>query len=86
MTHDPEKVRELGLDKLRFGDIVMLEDCDNMYGRGYLKGAVSIGVIIHSDCYLAGHGPGVTVILAAQKPIIRAKLDPSANIINGLKF
>ena len=32
MTHDPAKVKELGLDKLRFGDIVMLQDCDNMYG------------------------------------------------------
>ena len=86
MTHDPAKVKELGLDKLRFGDIVMLQDCDNMYGRGFLTGAVAIGVIIHSDCMLAGHGPGVTVIMASQKPLIKAKVVADANIINGLKF
>ena len=86
MTHDPAKVKELGLDKLRFGDIVMLQDCDNMYGRGFLTGAVAIGVIIHSDCMLAGHGPGVTVIMASQKPLIKAKVVDDANIINGLKF
>ena len=82
----PAKVKELGLDKLRFGDIVMLQDCDNMYGRGFLTGAVAIGVIIHSDCMLAGHGPGVTVIMASQKPLIKAKVVADANIINGLKF
>ena len=79
-------MKELGLDKLRFGDIVMLQDCDNMYGRGFLTGAVAIGVIIHSDCMLAGHGPGVTVIMASQKPLIKAKVVDDANIINGLKF
>lgn len=86
MTHDPAKVKEFGLDKLRFGDIVLLEDCDNMYGRGFLTGAVAIGVIIHSDCFLAGHGPGVTVILASQKPLIKGRLMADANIINHLKF
>ena len=40
MTADFEEIKRLGLDKLRFGDIVLLEDCDNTYGRGYLKGAV----------------------------------------------
>ncbi len=84
MTHDAEKMKELGLDKLRFGDVVLLQDCDNLYGRGFLTGAVTVGVIIHSDCYLAGHGPGVTVIMAAQKPLIKPKISDKANIIYGL--
>lgn len=86
MTHDSAAVKEYGIDKLRFGDLVLLQDCDNVYGRGFLTGATAIGVIIHSDCYLAGHGPGVTVILASQKPLIKAKLTDDANIINHLKF
>ncbi len=80
MTADRDAIREFGLDKLRFGDLVLLQDCDNNYGRGYLKGAVSIGVVIHSDCVLAGHGPGITTIMSTNKPIIKAKIDENANI------
>lgn len=85
MTADMEEIKRLGLDKLRFGDIVLLEDCDNMYGRGYLKGAVSVGVIVHSDCMKAGHGPGVTTIMVAKTPIIEAKIDENANISNYMR-
>ena len=84
MTADEGVIKELGLDKLRFGDVVLLEDADNMYGRGYMKGATSIGVIIHSDCVLAGHGPGVTTVLACQKPLLKGKITPDANIANYL--
>lgn len=82
MTADQEEIKRLGLDKLRFGDLVLLKDCDNMYGRGYLKGAVSVGVIVHSDCVKAGHGPGVTTIMVANTSIIEAKIDENANISN----
>lgn len=80
MTADTEEIKRLGLDKLRFGDLVLLEDCDNAYGRGYLKGAVTIGVVIHSDCVKAGHGPGITTIIASKKPIIEGIIDSKANI------
>lgn len=80
MTEDIAEIKRLGLDKLRFGDLVLLQDCDNTYGRGYLKGAVSIGVVVHSDCIKAGHGPGITTIISSKKPIIEAVIDPEANI------
>jgi hypothetical protein len=80
MTADPEANKQIGLDKLRFGDIVLLQDCDNQYGRGYLKGAVSIGVIVHSDCVLTGHGPGVTTLFTCKKPLIKGIKDENANI------
>ncbi|KXG74127.1 DUF4438 domain-containing protein [Thermotalea metallivorans] len=80
MTADPEANAKFGLDQLRFGDIVLLRDCDNTYGRGYLKGAVSIGVIIHSDCIKMGHGPGVTTIMSCKTTKIRGIKDPKANI------
>lgn len=82
MTADEEEIKRLGLDKLRFGDLVLLEDCDNSYGRGFLKGAVSIGVVIHSDCVKAGHGPGITTIMTSKKPIIEGIIDKDANIGN----
>jgi hypothetical protein len=44
--HDgrPRGALRHGLEKLRFGDVVLLENCDNTYGRGYLTGAVSVGL------------------------------------------
>lgn len=84
MTADMDEVKRLELDKLRFGDIVLLEDCDNSYGRGYLKGAVSIGVIIHSDCIKMGHGPGVTTIMTCKKPLIEGSITGNANIVTYL--
>lgn len=85
MTADFEEIKRLGLDKLKFGDLVMLEDCDNTYGRGYLKGAVSIGVIVHSDCVTLGHGPGVTTIMVSKTPKIEGIIDENANIVNFMK-
>lgn len=82
MTADKEAVRKFGLDKLKLGDIVLLEDSDNMFGRGYLKGAVSIGVIVHSDCIKAGHGPGVTTILVSKENKVEGIIDENANIAN----
>jgi len=80
MTADTDAIKEFGLDKLRFGDIVLLRDCDNSYGRGYLKGAVSLGVIMHSDCVKMGHGPGVSTIMTTKKALIKGKINPDANI------
>ena len=85
MTADTEEIKRLGLDKLKFGDLVLLEDCDNTYGRGFLKGAVSIGVVIHSDCVKAGHGPGITTIITSKKSIIEGIIDKDANIGNYMK-
>ncbi len=80
MTADVQAYSKYGLDKLRFGDIVLLQDCDTTFGRGYLEGAATIGVIVHSDCLLAGHGPGVTTLLTCKTPKIRGIQDSKANI------
>lgn len=82
MTADIDVVKEFGIDKLKFGDLVLLRDCDNAYGRGYLKDAVSIGVVIHSDCVKTGHGPGITTIMTCKKSLIKGILNPNANIGN----
>ena len=82
MTADTEEIKRLGLDRLKFGDLVLLQDCDNSYGRGYLKGAVSIGVVVHSDCVKAGHGPGITTIMVSKTPMIEGIINEEANIGN----
>ena len=80
MTSDSETVAEYKLDKIRFGDFVALMDHDNRYGRTYRKGAVTIGIVVHSDCLFAGHGPGVTTLMTCATPLIEPVIDPKANI------
>ena len=80
MTSDPETVEKYGLDKMRFGDFVALMDHDNAYGRAYRQGAVSIGVVVHSDCRLAGHGPGISTIMTCTAGQIQPVVDPAANL------
>lgn len=80
VTGDPESMKTYHLDKLRFGDFVALLDHDNRFGRDYHQGAISIGVIVHSDCLLAGHGPGVTTIMTCASPLIEPVIDPRANL------
>jgi hypothetical protein len=86
MTSDPETIKKYQLDKIRFGDFVALMDHDNKYGRTYRKGAVTIGIVIHSDSLLAGHGPGVTTIMTCDSSLIKPVLDPQANIADLLKI
>ncbi|MBN1266125.1 MAG: DUF4438 domain-containing protein [Anaerolineales bacterium] len=86
MTSDPDTVEEYKLDQLRFGDFVALIDHDNRYGRAFRKGAMSIGVIVHSDCKKSGHGPGVTTIMTAAQPRIKPALNPKANLADLLQI
>jgi len=85
-TGDKEEVKKYGIDKLRFGDLVLLRDCDNTYGRQYLKGAVTVGVVVHSDCILAGHGPGVTALFSCKTSMIEGVISPYANLADFLEI
>ncbi|HCY88273.1 MAG TPA: DUF4438 domain-containing protein [Desulfobacteraceae bacterium] len=84
MTSDPDTVKKYDLDKMRFGDFVALMDHDNSYGRAFVQGAVSIGVVVHSDCLLAGHGPGISTVMTCPKSLIEPVIDPAANIADVL--
>jgi hypothetical protein len=86
MTSDPDAVKKYKLDKIRFGDFVCIQDHDNSYGIAYKKGAVTIGIVVHSDCLLAGHGPGVTTLLTCPKPLIEPVIDPKASVADLLKI
>ncbi|MBN1586813.1 MAG: DUF4438 domain-containing protein [Candidatus Omnitrophica bacterium] len=86
-TQDPGLVKKHGLDKIRLGDLVALMDCDNTLGRHFYTGAVTIGIVIHSDSVISGHGPGVATLISTRKkgmlqPVIRS----TANIGRILKI
>ncbi len=77
---DKRTVARLGLGDIKLGDIVAIKDADNTFGRMYRRGAVTIGVVVHSDCILSGHGPGVTTIMSHSRGGIVPRIDPGANI------
>jgi len=85
-TQDPKAVKRYGLDRLRFGDFVAILDADNTYGRHYYEGAITIGIVSHSDSFLSGHGPGVSTIFSARSAAIRPKISENANLAQILKI
>ncbi len=85
-TSDREAIKRYKLDKLRLGDFVAIQDHDSSYGWTYKEGAVTIGVVIHTDSHLAGHGPGVQTVMTSNRSLIVPRIDPEANLGNYLKI
>ena len=83
---DKKIVKKHGLGTLRFGDFVAITDADHSYGRIYRTGAVSIGIVVHSDCVIAGHGPGVMTVLTSSKGKIKPVINKKSNLRNYLKL
>jgi hypothetical protein len=83
---DPKMVERYRLGTLRHGDLVAVMDADNRYGRSRLEGFVSIGVIVHSESTVAGHGPGVVTLLSGPASVIVPVTDRNANIAHYLNI
>ncbi|HUK85559.1 MAG TPA: DUF4438 domain-containing protein [Candidatus Acidoferrum sp.] len=83
---DEQIVKQYELESLRLGDIVAIIDADHSFGRIYRQGAVSVGVVIHSNCVTAGHGPGVTTLMTSSAGKIIPKISTKANIASLLNL
>lgn len=70
----------LGLESLRIGDLVLLEDQDHSYGRGYRPGWVTVGVISTGECRLFGHGPGPSTLLSGPASAFAITESDDANL------
>lgn len=70
----------LGLESLRIGDIVALEDQDHRYGRRWCPGWLTIGVISTGHCRLFGHGPGPSTLLSGPAAAFAVRVDAQANV------
>jgi hypothetical protein len=81
-----ETVKECGLEDLRLGDLVAIRDADSSYGRIYRKGSVTVGIVTHSDCVIAGHGPGVTTLFTSTKGRIKPVISKDANVAKLLRL
>lgn len=85
-SQDRALLEELGLLDLKLGDIVAIKDRSSFFGRSYRRGAIEIGVVMHGDSYISGHGPGVTTLLTANHGEIRPSVGQKANISRYLKI
>ena len=79
-TADRAALKEAGLDALRLGDVVALNDYDSSWNHGYLRNAVGIGVIAQGDSPRAGYGPGITLIMTSAGGNIEPMLTPGVNL------
>lgn len=83
---DEDVRKEYGLEDLKLGDLVAIQDADSSFGRIYKKGAITVGIVVHSDCVISGHGPGVTTLFTSSNGKIVPRIDENANIANLLKL
>jgi hypothetical protein len=83
---DRDFMRESGIDRLRLGDIVAIDDADHYWGRGYRKGYRAICLCIHGDSVMTGHGPGILTLMAGPADDIEWTIDPQANLARYLKI
>ena len=82
MSGDRVLMAELGIDKMRLGDIIAIRHADHHFGRSYREGAVSIAICIHGDSVMTGHGPGILTLMSCAGGGIEFEIDPTANIAN----
>lgn len=85
-TQDRAAVAAAGLDKLRLGDVVALQDFDSSWNHGYLRGSVGIGVVGQGDSPRAGYGPGVTLLMTSQAGDIEPVVTGGVNIADLLNL
>ncbi|HSV49381.1 MAG TPA: DUF4438 domain-containing protein [Candidatus Acidoferrales bacterium] len=83
---DQPIMNQYSLGNLRLGDIVAIIDADHSFGRIYRSGAISIGVVVHTNCLAAGHGPGVTTLMSSAEGRIVPQLNQKANVASLLKL
>ena len=85
-TTDKAEVAALGLDKLKLGDVVALEDYDSRYQHGYLREAMGIAVVGQTDGPRAGYGPGMTLLMTATKGRIVPVIEKNVNLAKLLEL
>ena len=83
---DKAIVEQYELESLRLGDLVAITDADHSFGRIYRQGAISVGVVIHTNCVTAGHGPGVTTLMTSPDGKIIPQISQKANVASILEL
>jgi Domain of unknown function (DUF4438) len=77
---DAETRKRFRLASLRFGDMVAIVDADTRFGASFRQGYLTVGVIVHGDSTVSGHGPGVTPLLCGPAEKLHAIHNSNANL------
>jgi len=72
--------RRYRLGSLRFGDFVAIVGGDTRHGPSAQQTRTTLGVVVHGDSTVSGHGPGVTPLLTGPARAFRLLPDPNANL------
>lgn len=84
MSGDRALMAELGIDRMRLGDLVGVRDVDHRFGRSYREGWVAVCLCIHGDSVMTGHGPGILTLITGPAALLDFHLDPTANLAQAL--
>ncbi len=77
---DKDALAEAGLDQLKLGDVVAMQDFDSRYSHGFFRGAVGIGVVGQGDSPRPGYGPGLTLVMTSHDGKIAPVTTPGTNL------
>ncbi len=77
---DPQVRARYRLETLRFGDFVAIYDGDTRFGPSYRQSRITIGIVVHGDSTVSGHGPGVTVLLTGSANRLQPVVNSHANL------
>ena len=80
MSGDRALMAELGIDRMRLGDLVGIRNVDHRFGRTYRPGWVAICLCIHGDSVMTGHGPGILTLITGPAERLDFHLDSDTNI------
>ena len=59
------------LAALRLGDLLAVTDLDVRHNMGFRRGHVTVGVVVHGDSPMPGHGPGLVPLLCGPATLLR---------------
>ncbi len=84
MSGDRALMAELGIDRMRLGDLIGIRDVDHRFGRSYRAGWVAVCLCIHGDSVMTGHGPGILTLITGPAHALDFRPDPDANLAHAL--
>jgi len=83
---DREFMRKFHLDKLRFGDLIAILHADTRHGRAFHRDYTTLGIVVHGDSTVSGHGPGVVSLICGPARVLSPVKDTKANLAEVLRI
>ncbi|MET3805837.1 hypothetical protein ABIB25_002845 [Nakamurella sp. UYEF19] len=77
---DATTAAAVGLEGLRLGDLVAVDDLDVRHNAGYRRGWVTVGVVVTTTSPRAGLGPGLMPIMCVPQQVIEVTSAPDDHV------